>query len=514
MINENTNIVSNLRQCLIIVAFLFLIPFTGVAQKVVIFENDIIYQYFPINTDGDLISVTSPEKGADGVSGTAVYKAGEQVIIQLTGDTNYDLKANSSRLIFKFANESRGYCISHDFDMVFDLERSNPDKLIVTQCYIVNQVFTYNERTFCNGERLIEPTTNIPLNAIELSSAPGIVFDENWNILPHKSQSGYYDVLIESDYCIEYGQQSIPIIISPVESRDMQENIQICSSAETSLNEITGYTVYSIDEGISGEILNGITESGDYLIQSSSSLCAFVDTVSVNLVEITDIELVVTPGCSQAQLSIESFGGDIAYQSWWNGATTPTTNVSKSDTAWVLAVDQNNCPVYDTLAVVFEPFGVESIEYEVVDASCWEEGRVDLLSVSINQGEGRLSTMLRNTSNSQLIDDFYEVPEGEYTLKVSDERNCTAFSEQKILVKQTCLDEYPVFTPDNDGVEDEYFIPHTGSIKIYDRNGTLLRTLFTPNYWDGRDASGNLMPMGNYVMVTDDGNAVNITIIR
>lgn len=79
---------------------------------------------------------------------------------------------------------------------------------------------------------------------------------------------------------------------------------------------------------------------------------------------------------------------------------------------------------------------------------------------------------------------------------------------------QNCLNNYPVFTPGNDGIEDEYFIPYDGTIKIYNRDGALLQTIETPAYWDGRNKSGDLLPMGNYVMITDKGKAVNITIVR
>jgi hypothetical protein len=64
------------------------------------------------------------------------------------------------------------------------------------------------------------------------------------------------------------------------------------------------------------------------------------------------------------------------------------------------------------------------------------------------------------------------------------------------------------------GIEDDYFIPYEGSVKIYDRNGVEIKALATPAYWDGSDNNGNPVSMGNYVIIADNGRPVNITIVR
>ena len=51
-------------------------------------------------------------------------------------------------------------------------------------------------------------------------------------------------------------------------------------------------------------------------------------------------------------------------------------------------------------------------------------------------------------------------------------------------------------------------------VKIYDKNGSLVKELDAPAYWDGTNSGGAMLPMGNYVIVTDKGKPVNITIIR
>jgi hypothetical protein len=71
-----------------------------------------------------------------------------------------------------------------------------------------------------------------------------------------------------------------------------------------------------------------------------------------------------------------------------------------------------------------------------------------------------------------------------------------------------------VFTPNGDDIEDLYFIPHEGSVKIYTIEGRLIRSLNTPAYWDGNDEAGNPQPMGTYVIITDNERIVNITIVK
>ena len=113
-----------------------------------------------------------------------------------------------------------------------------------------------------------------------------------------------------------------------------------------------------------------------------------------------------------------------------------------------------------------------------------------------------------------MLNDLSEVPEGVYTVQVIDDSGCIAEYEQKIKVEQKCLEDYPVFSPDGDNIEDTYFIPHEGTVSIYNREGQLIKILETPAYWDGTDAQNHPVPMGNYVLVTESGRPVNITIIR
>ena len=172
------------------------------------------------------------------------------------------------------------------------------------------------------------------------------------------------------------------------------------------------------------------------------------------------------------------------------------------------------CVQTDTIEVEVIPFVVEDIDYEKEDADCWEDGSIQINSIQVNYERGEHSYTRINQITGKRSQNMETVPEGIYQIEVTDERECTSVYEEDITIEQKCLEDYPVFTPNQDGTEDEYFIPYVGTVRIFDRNGTLMKELTTPAYWDGTDNSGTQMPMGNYLMLTEKGRVVNITIIR
>jgi hypothetical protein len=76
------------------------------------------------------------------------------------------------------------------------------------------------------------------------------------------------------------------------------------------------------------------------------------------------------------------------------------------------------------------------------------------------------------------------------------------------------IDENPVFSPNNDGVADNFHIPYQGIAMIFDRNGVLINELPVPGDWDGTDQSGAPAPMGTYVITVDGQKEIFITIVR
>ena len=88
----------------------------------------------------------------------------------------------------------------------------------------------------------------------------------------------------------------------------------------------------------------------------------------------------------------------------------------------------------------------------------------------------------------------------------------TIYNQTIYISKNTdCKDK--VLSPDNDGIGDAYFIEQSGQASIYDRNGTLIKALPTPAFWDGTDSNSQPLPTGVYLIVVNN-QQIQVTIVR
>jgi hypothetical protein len=59
-----------------------------------------------------------------------------------------------------------------------------------------------------------------------------------------------------------------------------------------------------------------------------------------------------------------------------------------------------------------------------------------------------------------------------------------------------------------------YYIRAIGSTKIYNSEGRMIKELTTPSDWDGSDQSGQLVPMGQYYIITNDKEKSALTVLK
>lgn len=71
-----------------------------------------------------------------------------------------------------------------------------------------------------------------------------------------------------------------------------------------------------------------------------------------------------------------------------------------------------------------------------------------------------------------------------------------------------------VITPDGDGQADAYFLETSGWLNIYNRQGQIVQSLQGPTSWDGTNYSGEVLPVGVYVIKKEDQLLHQITIIK
>jgi len=92
-----------------------------------------------------------------------------------------------------------------------------------------------------------------------------------------------------------------------------------------------------------------------------------------------------------------------------------------------------------------------------------------------------------------------------------DSRNCIAM---KSFLLDKGVDCESVFSPNGDGIMDNYFIPESGSIQIYNSSKKLIRTMSVPAAWDGTTNEGSLADAGYYVIVINGSSSIGVSLMR
>jgi hypothetical protein len=111
--------------------------------------------------------------------------------------------------------------------------------------------------------------------------------------------------------------------------------------------------------------------------------------------------------------------------------------------------------------------------------------------------------------------EIVELPEAEYTLTMYTEgKGCSAQWTQTFYISTDHNCNFPVISPNKDGIAEDYYIPYQGVTKIYDRYGVLKAELPTPSTWNATDGAGHLLPMGTYVLVCEGHAEIMITVVR
>jgi hypothetical protein len=197
---------------------------------------------------------------------------------------------------------------------------------------------------------------------------------------------------------------------------------------------------------------------------------------------------------------------------WSNGSTAPQIELTETGDVWYKLINNKGCSNSDTFSV--KKMAIARIEYGVEKADCYQKGRLSIHDQEITNGKPPYSYILTNQIDQSEINDLSNVPEGIYNIEVVNANGCSLRHHQKIIIEKDCLNDVPVFSPNDDGLDDKYFINLEGRIEIFDRSGELKRRLTGPCYFDGNDSNDHPLPMGVYMVVSEQGKSVVLTIIR
>ncbi|HTF82812.1 MAG TPA: gliding motility-associated C-terminal domain-containing protein [Cytophagales bacterium] len=70
------------------------------------------------------------------------------------------------------------------------------------------------------------------------------------------------------------------------------------------------------------------------------------------------------------------------------------------------------------------------------------------------------------------------------------------------------------FSPNGDGQSDTYLIETDGHTNIYNKYGQHIKKFTSSGYWDGTNASGEVVPPGLYFIVDSNGSSKTVTLVR
>ncbi len=71
-----------------------------------------------------------------------------------------------------------------------------------------------------------------------------------------------------------------------------------------------------------------------------------------------------------------------------------------------------------------------------------------------------------------------------------------------------------IITPNGDGIDDTYFIEHSGKAKIFTKQGKLIKEIATPGYWDGTDTSGRIVGLGYYIILVNEKQKLGVIVLE
>lgn len=113
-----------------------------------------------------------------------------------------------------------------------------------------------------------------------------------------------------------------------------------------------------------------------------------------------------------------------------------------------------------------------------------------------------------------LIDDqFSSIYEGTYHLIVyENDIEIERFTNWLTISQDTDCDR--VISPNDDGIQDEYYIERAGQVNIYSKTGELIKTIIAPGIWDATNQENSIVPPGIYFLQFDEEEYLHVTVVR
>jgi len=282
------------------------------------------------------------------------------------------------------------------------------------------------------------------------------------------------------------------------------------------LNYQVSNLTYSSQNGLLIDALQGIvdianSQPGKYTIAVTTDICLLKNSLNLTLNDYPRLETMPDTFICGERLTLS---GNVQNQQvlWSTGDITPQVDLTETASIWYRVTNGLGCSNSDTFDV--KKMTIASLDYVTEKADCYEKGRLMITDREITNGKPPYSYKLTNRIDNSQITDLENIPEGIYAIEVVNHNGCVLRYPQNAVIDRDCLNDKPVFSPNDDGLDDRYFIRLEGKLEVFDRNGQLRRRLMGPCYFDGNDDSGSPLNMGAYMIVSEKKETVIITIIK
>ena len=291
----------------------------------------------------------------------------------------------------------------------------------------------------------------------------------------------------------------LPIITGQVDT------LQFLNSSGLKINKLTG----EID------LKNSIT--GKYTIRFQTKTCLKVDSFEIVIAAVPSFSLGKdTTICQGDSINLKPSLSNGSFL-WSTGSTASQLNVKTAREYWLKYTDTNNCSVSDTIVISTSQLDLTSLKTTITNATCKMSGVLQINENTIKGGQRPYRYTIKNDLIAQTIEtqaNMISLNDGTNSLTIQDTRGCVAQGPLiNIARAENC--NHPILVPDSQGEFSSFYIPYSSGIaKIYDRSGKLKKQMHLPANWDGKDESGNIVPMGDYYIVCEGEKSLIVTVIK
>lgn len=372
-------------------------------------------------------------------------------------------------------------------------------------------VVEYPTSLICPNENVMPSVIDSGRYRFVFSAEEGLSIDENTGAIDaSNSVPGEYIVKVSSDYCILNPSNTFRVSYSDIRVAEQQ------FKCPDELLDVTEIEIESVDswEVIDSLSNTGSLSAGQHTIQFvNSDGCVVERQIEVVNYPEQDIQLQADYNCESTTIRLAE-DQDIATVEWPNDATGSSMEVYESSAIEVRYTDSNQCSRMKSVDVEVKKLQIQTLETNILPADCYLNGSIEIRSVNVENSTGDLDFEFINQLTNETYQSSERLAEGKYQIVVYDDRNCADTWPQDLVVLKDCLKDRPVFSPNNDFVDDRYYISDSGTAEVYNRNGTKVSEFETPIYWDGTDRQGRDLPMGTYLIVINNEKVINITILK